>query len=103
MKKKNSIGTILDWVLCESNITKEEFVSDTRMQKIFFARMAYTRIRRDMGAKVVEIGKELNRNHSSVTRMLKNHNTDIKYTPYYRDLFQRIIRHLSTPCDCELL
>lgn len=86
--------TVLKSVLDASGVSADAFRSLTRKQPVFFARMAYAKIRRDMGVKVEQIGSEIGRNHSTVCYLVKHHHIDFRFTPVYRDMYRRAVAEI---------
>lgn len=88
--RANDATQTLESVLSASGLTLDEFRSPDRSQPLFFARMVYANLRHRQGAKTTEIGREINRNHTSVSRMLMMHDIDFKCTPAYAELYRTV-------------
>jgi chromosomal replication initiation ATPase DnaA len=87
-------SALLDIVLKESGATLSDFRSTSRLRNLCFARMAYTKIRREMGARVEDIGNEINRDHSTVSHITAVHDSDYRYCPKYHNFFERVKKRL---------
>ena len=99
-----SAKLVLDCVIAADGFksTRERVLSPDRRQDVFFVRMAYARIRREMGAKIVQIGKEIHRDHSTVSRLIELHDTDVQYTPAYRDLYHKTKEYIKDLTSVEI-
>lgn len=82
-------------MLSASGLSRNRLLSQERKREVFFARMAYAKIRRDAGVTVERIGKEINRDHSTVSRMIELHNYDFQYTREYHCLYQNVIQAIQ--------
>lgn len=88
--EKTDKTALLEIVLRESGVTLSDFRSHSRVRSLCFARMAYTKIRREMGARVEDIGAEINRDHTTVSHLTAVHDSDYKYCSQYHSLYERV-------------
>ncbi|MBO7617332.1 MAG: hypothetical protein J6T22_09460 [Bacteroidales bacterium] len=95
MNTQPSARTVLECVLSVSGLSRKRLLSQERKREVFFARMAYAKIRRNAGVTVEQIGKEINRDHSTVSRMIELHSYDFHYTREYHCLYQNVIQAIQ--------
>ena len=81
---------ILESVLEVSGVTLSDFRSASRLRHLCFARMAYAKLRREMGARVEDIGAEINRDHSTVSHLAAVHDSDYKFCSQYHSFFEKV-------------
>lgn len=95
MNTQPSAKIVLECVLSASGLSRKRLLSHERTRDVFFARMVYAKIRRDAGVTIERIGKEINRDHSTVSRMIELHNYDFHYTRDYHCLYQNVIQAIQ--------
>jgi len=67
-----------------------DIVGKSRARRHVYARMIYAHYCREDGATIIEIAKELKRDHATVNYYLKKYPDEHKYTPEFRNIVTQI-------------
>lgn len=76
-------------------VSFHDIVGRNRERKYVYARMIFALLRRQEGATVLRIAKEMSHNHATVIYYLKKYQDDYKYTPEFRGYVQAVQDRLS--------
>lgn len=74
-------------ILQTYGVPHDTIVYGSRMEDLVYARRFIAFYMRQENYTTVAIGKTINRNHATVSRMLRNHEDELKYNKKYRNFF----------------
>lgn len=81
-------------ILYATSISAEDFFGCKRKRINVLAREVYSKLRRESGLSLANIGGEINKKHCSVVWMLKNHDIDYINYPAYRNVYDSVLKFL---------
>lgn len=73
----------------------EKITSKSRNQKMFFARMQCAVVLRQCGYSLHRVGMAINRDHSTVLYVLRQHSIEVKYNKQYRTWAAKIAEEIE--------
>lgn len=77
---------LLAYVEKATSVTDVQVYSPRRSKKLVNVRWILCRILRDYGYSFPEIGRAMNRHHSAILMLLKNHNCPAGWEKFYKQL-----------------
>jgi len=95
-ERRNALVSEVKKIIAETlNISEEQITSKSRSQKLFFARMLTAVVLRQCKYSLQRIGAAINRDHSSVIYILRQHDIELSHNAKYRRWSEQVAEQID--------